>query len=96
MPTKYSRWFLLSQSINVFSKFVAAVAHLTSTSPTPTPGGSMFLFDWKVQQDFCKDGHHWRKKKDGETVNETNEKMKVKGLCEKAKDILVQESNVQF
>ncbi|XP_015160453.1 uncharacterized protein [Solanum tuberosum] len=37
----------------------------------------------------------WRKKKDGETVNETHEKMKVKGLCEKAKDILVQESNVQ-
>ncbi|XP_049388684.1 sister-chromatid cohesion protein 3-like isoform X1 [Solanum stenotomum] len=60
------------------------------------PGGSMFLFDWKVLQDFRKDGHHWRKKKDGETVNETREKMKVTGLCEKAKDILVQESNVQI
>ncbi|XP_015170116.1 sister-chromatid cohesion protein 3-like [Solanum tuberosum] len=41
------------------------------------PGGSMFLFDRKVLQDFRKDGHHWRKKKDGETVNETHEKMKI-------------------
>ncbi|KAH0776512.1 hypothetical protein KY290_007923 [Solanum tuberosum] len=36
------------------------------------PGDSMFLFD-------RKDGHHWRKKKDGETVNETHEKMKGAG-----------------
>ncbi|KAG5606174.1 hypothetical protein H5410_027666, partial [Solanum commersonii] len=40
-------------------------------------GGSMFLFDRKVLQDFHKDGHHWRKKKDSETVNETHEKMKI-------------------
>lgn len=30
---------------------------------------------WKVLRDF-RNGHHWRKKKDGEIVNETHEKMK--------------------
>uniref|UniRef100_A0A3Q7GHQ7 CG-1 domain-containing protein n=1 Tax=Solanum lycopersicum TaxID=4081 RepID=A0A3Q7GHQ7_SOLLC len=31
---------------------------------------------WKVLRDF-RNGHHWRKKKDGEIVNETHEKMKI-------------------
>ncbi|KAG5568477.1 hypothetical protein H5410_064503 [Solanum commersonii] len=36
--------------------------------------GSIFLFDRKVLPDFSKDGHHWRKNKDGETVKEAHEK----------------------
>ncbi|XP_021316766.1 calmodulin-binding transcription activator 3 isoform X3 [Sorghum bicolor] len=39
-------------------------------------GGSLFLFDRKVLRYFRKDGHNWRKKKDGKTVKEAHEKLK--------------------
>ncbi|PIA52157.1 hypothetical protein AQUCO_01000201v1 [Aquilegia coerulea] len=39
-------------------------------------GGSLFLFDRKVLRYFRKDGHNWRKKKDGKTVNEAHERLK--------------------
>ncbi|OWM63599.1 hypothetical protein CDL15_Pgr008142 [Punica granatum] len=39
--------------------------------------GSLFLFDRKVLRYFRKDGHNWRKKKDGKTVKEAHEKLKV-------------------
>lgn len=41
-------------------------------------GGSLFLFDRKVLRYFRKDGHNWRKKKDGKTVREAHEKLKVR------------------
>jgi hypothetical protein len=40
-------------------------------------GGSSFLFDPKILRYFRKDGHNWRKKKDGKTVKEAHEKLKV-------------------
>ncbi|KAK4476897.1 hypothetical protein RD792_016061 [Penstemon davidsonii] len=40
-------------------------------------GGSVFLFDRKVLRYFRKDGHNWRKKKDGKTIKEAHEKLKV-------------------
>lgn len=40
-------------------------------------GGSLFLFDRKVLRYFRKDGHNWRKKRDGKTVKEAHEKLKV-------------------
>lgn len=42
-----------------------------------TLGGSLFLFDRKVLRYFRKDGHNWRKKKDGKTVREAHERLKV-------------------
>lgn len=42
------------------------------------PDGSLFLFDRKVLRYFRKDGHKWRKKKDGKTVKEAHERLKVK------------------
>ncbi|KZV53757.1 calmodulin-binding transcription activator 3 [Dorcoceras hygrometricum] len=39
-------------------------------------GGSLFLFDRKVLRYFRKDGHIWRKKKDGKTVKEAHERLK--------------------
>ncbi|KAG8370586.1 hypothetical protein BUALT_Bualt14G0132500 [Buddleja alternifolia] len=42
--------------------------------------GSLFLFDRKVLRYFRKDGHSWRKKKDGKTVREAHEKLKVRGV----------------
>lgn len=44
-------------------------------------GGSLFLFDRKALRYFRKDGHRWRKKKDGKTVREAHEKLKVVYLC---------------
>lgn len=49
-------------------------------APEPShmpPSGSIFLFDRKVLRYFRKDGHSWRKKKDGKTVKEAHEKLKV-------------------
>ncbi|RDX66086.1 Calmodulin-binding transcription activator 2, partial [Mucuna pruriens] len=48
---------------------------------TPEPAhmpssGSLFLFDRKVLRYFRKDGHNWRKKKDGKTVREAHERLK--------------------
>ena len=43
-------------------------------------GGSIFLYDRKVLRYFRKDGHNWRKKKDGKTVKEAHERLKVNML----------------
>ncbi|KHG15376.1 Calmodulin-binding transcription activator 1 -like protein [Gossypium arboreum] len=50
--------------------------HISSEPPTGPPSGSLFLFDRKVLRYFRKDGHNWRKKKDGKTVKEAHEKLK--------------------
>ncbi|XAR73390.1 hypothetical protein NMG60_11007343 [Bertholletia excelsa] len=44
--------------------------------PHMPPSGSLFLFDRKVLRYFRKDGHNWRKKKDGKTVKEAHERLK--------------------
>eukprot|EP00268_Persea_americana_P020494 TRINITY_DN2066_c0_g1_i4.p1 TRINITY_DN2066_c0_g1~~TRINITY_DN2066_c0_g1_i4.p1 ORF type:complete len:1029 (+),score=221.63 TRINITY_DN2066_c0_g1_i4:351-3437(+) len=49
---------------------------LTPDPPNRPPGGSLFLFDRKALRYFRKDGHRWRKKKDGKTVREAHEKLK--------------------
>ncbi|KAH0865850.1 hypothetical protein HID58_083061 [Brassica napus] len=48
-----------------------------STEPPTTPAsGSVFLFDRKVLRYLRKDGHNWRKKRDGKTVKEAHERLK--------------------
>ncbi|KAJ4715755.1 Calmodulin-binding transcription activator [Melia azedarach] len=44
--------------------------------PNMPQNGSLFLFDRKVLRYFRKDGHNWRKKKDGKTVKEAHERLK--------------------
>ncbi|XP_010259340.1 PREDICTED: calmodulin-binding transcription activator 5 isoform X2 [Nelumbo nucifera] len=39
--------------------------------------GTIILFDRKVLRNFRKDGHNWKKKKDGKTVKEAHEHLKV-------------------
>ncbi|KAG8364138.1 hypothetical protein BUALT_Bualt19G0095600 [Buddleja alternifolia] len=51
--------------------------HISPEAPTKPVSGSVFLFDRKVLRYFRKDGHNWRKKKDGKTVKEAHEKLKV-------------------
>ncbi|KAL0431939.1 UNVERIFIED_CONTAM: Calmodulin-binding transcription activator 3 [Sesamum radiatum] len=48
--------------------------------PNRPPSGSLFLFDRKVLRYFRKDGHNWRKKRDGKTVKEAHERLKNKHL----------------
>ncbi|XP_028962783.1 calmodulin-binding transcription activator 3-like isoform X1 [Malus domestica] len=49
---------------------------ISSEPANMPPGGSLFLFDRKVLRYFRKDGHNWRKKKDGKTVREAHERLK--------------------
>lgn len=49
---------------------------LTPEPPFRPSGGSLFLFDRKALRYFRKDGHNWRKKKDGKTVREAHERLK--------------------
>lgn len=49
---------------------------LTPEPPFKPAGGSLFLFDRKALRYFRKDGHNWRKKKDGKTVREAHERLK--------------------
>lgn len=53
---------------------------LTQEPPQKPNSGSLFLFNKRVLRFFRKDGHNWRKKKDGRAVGEAHERLKV---CEK-------------
>ncbi|XP_043707251.1 calmodulin-binding transcription activator 4-like [Telopea speciosissima] len=50
---------------------------ITQDAPQQPPGGSLFLFNKRVLRFFRRDGHTWRKKKDGRTVGEAHERLKV-------------------
>ncbi|WCJ23221.1 Calmodulin-binding transcription activator 1 [Euphorbia peplus] len=59
------------QILNNYQKF-----KLSPHPPVRPSAGSLFLFDRKALRYFRKDGHCWRKKKDGKTVREAHEKLK--------------------
>nr|GEX47360.1 calmodulin-binding transcription activator 5 isoform X1 [Tanacetum cinerariifolium] len=49
-----------------------------SVKPVTKPSsGTIVLFDRKMLRNFRKDGHNWKKKKDGKTVKEAHEHLKV-------------------
>ncbi|RWR74498.1 calmodulin-binding transcription activator 4-like protein [Cinnamomum micranthum f. kanehirae] len=50
---------------------------LTLKAPQNPPSGALFLFNRRVLRFFRKDGYSWRKKKDGRTVGEAHERLKV-------------------
>ncbi|KAF3785364.1 Calmodulin-binding transcription activator 4 [Nymphaea thermarum] len=50
---------------------------ITAESPTKPPSGSLFLFNRRILRFFRKDGYNWRKKRDGRTVGEAHERLKV-------------------
>lgn len=41
-------------------------------------GGTIVLFDRKMLRNFRRDGYNWKKKKDGKTVKEAHEHLKVR------------------
>ncbi|XVE74759.1 hypothetical protein DITRI_Ditri12bG0043700 [Diplodiscus trichospermus] len=49
----------------------------TQEPPQKPTSGSLFLFNKRILRFFRKDGHSWRKKKDGRTVGEAHERLKV-------------------
>ncbi|KAK7400028.1 hypothetical protein VNO78_11226 [Psophocarpus tetragonolobus] len=49
----------------------------TQEPPQQPTSGSLFLFNKRVLRFFRKDGHNWRKKRDGRTVGEAHERLKV-------------------
>lgn len=68
------RWLRPNEVCEILSNY-----HIFQLAPDPPhkpSGGSLFLFDRKVLRYFRKDGHNWRKKKDGKTVREAHEKLK--------------------
>ncbi|GLU06224.1 hypothetical protein SLE2022_232720 [Rubroshorea leprosula] len=50
---------------------------LTQEPPHKPTSGSLLLFNKRVTRFFRKDGHSWRKKRDGKTVGEAHERLKV-------------------
>ncbi|KAF7839705.1 calmodulin-binding transcription activator 4 isoform X1 [Senna tora] len=50
---------------------------ITQEPPQQPTSGSLFLFNKRVLRFFRKDGHNWRKKRDGRTVGEAHERLKV-------------------
>ncbi|KAF5733342.1 calmodulin-binding transcription activator 2-like isoform X3 [Tripterygium wilfordii] len=69
------RWLRPAEICEILRNFQKF--HISSEPPNRPPSGSLFLFDRKVLRYFRKDGHIWRKKKDGKTVKEAHEKLKV-------------------
>ncbi|KAJ6841190.1 calmodulin-binding transcription activator 3-like [Iris pallida] len=54
--------------------------HIAPEPANRPPSGSLFLFDRKVLRYFRKDGHNWRKKRDGKTVKEAHERLKAESV----------------
>ncbi|XWS39730.1 hypothetical protein CRYUN_Cryun18bG0079500 [Craigia yunnanensis] len=69
------RWLRPAEICEILRNYLKF--QISSEPPNRPPSGSLFLFDRKVLRYFRKDGHNWRKKKDGKTVKEAHEKLKV-------------------
>lgn len=72
----HHRWLKCAQVGQLLLNFKAHGFHASTTPPRVPTAGSLYLFDRSRCRYFRKDGHNWRKKKDGKTVRETHEKLK--------------------
>ncbi|KAJ3683915.1 hypothetical protein LUZ60_014142 [Juncus effusus] len=68
------RWLRPSEICEILRNYERF--QLTPDPPFRPAGGSLFLFNRKTLRYFRKDGHTWRKKKDGKTIREAHEKLK--------------------
>eukprot|EP00897_Mesotaenium_endlicherianum_P008394 jgi/Mesen1/7583/ME000392S06841 len=71
-----SRWLKPTEVYDILWNFVQYDFNLNQEAPQRPPSGSLYLFDRKSVRYFRKDGHNWRKKKDGRTVREAHERLK--------------------
>ncbi|KAI3903702.1 hypothetical protein MKW98_032356 [Papaver atlanticum] len=69
------RWFRPHEVHAILSNYRCFEIH---RKPVNLPkGGTIVLYDRKKLRTFRKDGHNWRKKKDGKTVQEAHAHLKV-------------------
>ncbi|XP_072992419.1 calmodulin-binding transcription activator 3 isoform X2 [Typha latifolia] len=69
-----NRWLRPAEICEILRNFKNF--RISPEPPNRPSSGSLFLFDRKVLRYFRKDGHNWRKKKDGKTVKEAHERLK--------------------
>jgi hypothetical protein len=70
-----TRWFRPNEIYAVLANHARFKVH---AQPVDKPAsGTVVLYDRKVVRNFRKDGHNWKKKKDGKTVQEAHEKLKI-------------------
>lgn len=70
------RWLRPVEVCEILKNYLKYGFKLNPVPPVRPGSGSMFLFDRKTLRYFRKDGHNWRKKKDGKTVREAHERLK--------------------
>ncbi|XP_021774123.1 calmodulin-binding transcription activator 5-like isoform X1 [Chenopodium quinoa] len=75
MKEAKSRWLRPNEIHAILFNYAYFTIHV---KPVNLPrGGTIVLFDRKKLRNFRKDGHNWKKKKDGKTVKEAHEHLKV-------------------
>ncbi|KAM1086543.1 hypothetical protein ACFX2B_012039 [Malus domestica] len=75
MEEAKSRWLRPNEIHAILYNYKYFTIHL---KPVNSPrSGTIVLFDRKLLRNFRKDGHNWKKKKDGKTVKEAHEHLKV-------------------
>ncbi|XP_022138869.1 calmodulin-binding transcription activator 5 isoform X2 [Momordica charantia] len=70
-----ARWLRPNEILAILCNYKYFIIHV---KPVNLPkSGTIVLFDRKMLRNFRKDGHNWKKKKDGKTVKEAHEHLKV-------------------
>uniref|UniRef100_A0A0D9WYY6 CG-1 domain-containing protein n=1 Tax=Leersia perrieri TaxID=77586 RepID=A0A0D9WYY6_9ORYZ len=73
------RWFRPNEIYAILANHARFKIH---AQPVDKPvSGTVVLYDRKVVRNFRKDGHSWKKKKDGRTVQEAHEKLKENAMA---------------
>ncbi|KAK1423739.1 hypothetical protein QVD17_19047 [Tagetes erecta] len=70
----HHRWLQPAEICEILHNYTRF--QIASEPANRPPNGSLFLFDRKVLRFFRKDGHNWRKNKDGKTAKEAHERLK--------------------
>jgi len=72
-----TRWLKNTEVCDALLNYVAYGFETSSEAPVKPRAGTLYLINRRVVRFFRKDGLNWQKKKDGKTVRETHEKLKV-------------------
>jgi len=73
------RWLKGYEVLCILQNYQQYGLSLSPAAPVDPQSGSLFLFNKRLVK-FRKDGVNWRKQKDGKTVRESHEKLKVGGV----------------
>jgi hypothetical protein len=73
------RWLKGYEVLCILQNYQQYGLQLSPAAPVDPQSGSLFLFNKRLVK-FRKDGINWRKQKDGKTVRESHEKLKVGGV----------------